>query len=138
MRMTIAGENTDIRDQCEELRSIISDASPPDLERLAQVALGSLLGVPFRRARAGDQRGGDGGVSGINGRNLVFEARRYGPDSKLDERGIRGEIDQATGRHPDLEAWILVTTLLKSRSSSRTPWTRRLLAEASASSRSIG
>ena len=108
--MTIAGENTDIRDQCEELRSIISDASPPDLERLAQVALGSLLGVPFRRARAGDQRGGDGGVSGINGRNLVFEARRYGPNSKLDERGIRGEIDQAAGRHPDLEAWILVTT----------------------------
>ena len=108
--MTIAGENTDIRDPCEELREIISRDHPRTLERLAQFALGSLLGVPFRHARSGDQRGGDGGVSGTSGRTLVFEARRYGPDSRLDESRIRGQIAQAAERHPDLEAWILVTT----------------------------
>ena len=109
--MTIAGDNIDIRDPCEELRSVISHAPPRDLERLAQFALGSLLGVPFRHARSGDQGGGDGGASGTSGRNLVFEARRYGPDSRLDESRIRGQIAHATERHPDLEAWILVTTL---------------------------
>ena len=97
-------------DLCSQLRSILLEADPKRLERLAGFALGSLLGVPFRHARSGDQRGGDGGVSGVGGRHIVFEARRYGPNSRLDGRSIRGEIDEAGGRHPDLEAWLLVTT----------------------------
>ena len=59
---------------------------------------------------AGNQRGGDGGVSGAGGRHLIFEARRYSDDSRLDERGILGEIEQAIDRDPALEAWLLVTT----------------------------
>ena len=110
MPTTIADDD-EIRDACEELLPILLDAKPRKLERLAQFALGSLLAVPFRHARPGDQEGGDGGVSGVGGRNIVFEARRYGPNSRLDERGIRGEIDQAAERHPDLEAWLLVTTV---------------------------
>ena len=102
--------NADMPDLCDQFRSILLEAEPKRLERVAGFALGSLLGVPFRHARSGDQRGGDGGVSGIGGRHLVFEARRYGPNSRLDERSIRGEIDQAGERHPDLEAWLLVTT----------------------------
>ena len=98
-------------DLCDQLRSILLEADPKHLERLAGFALGALLRVPFRQARSGNQRGGDGGVSGIGGRYLVFEARRYGSNSRLDERSIRGEIDQACKRHPNLEAWLLVTTL---------------------------
>ena len=97
-------------DLCGQLRSILLEADPRGLERLAGFALGSLLGVPFRHARSGDQRGGDGGVSGIGGRHIVFEARRYGQNSRLDGRSIRGEIVEAGKRHPDLEAWVLVTT----------------------------
>lgn len=97
-------------DPCDKLHSILLGADSKCLERVAGFALGSLLGIPFRHARSGDQRGGDGGVSGIGGRHLVFESRRYGPNSRLDERSIRGEIAQAVERHPDLEAWILVTT----------------------------
>ena len=108
--MTGTQGNADMPDLCDQLRSILLEAEPKRLERVAGFALGSLLGVPFRHARSGDQRGGDGGVSGIGGRHLVFEARRYGPNSRLDERSIRGEIDQAGERHPDLEAWLLVTT----------------------------
>ena len=103
-------KNTDLNDSLCELQSILLEAKPACLERLAAHALGSLLGVPVRIARAGDQRGGDGGVSGICGRDIVFEARRYGHDTRLDERIIRGEITQATERNPDLEAWVLVTT----------------------------
>lgn len=102
--------DANISDPCGELHLILQEADPKSLERLAGFALGSLLGVPFRHARSGNQRGGDGGVSGIGGRHIVFEARRYGPTSRLDGRSIRGEIDEAGKRHPDLEAWILVTT----------------------------
>ena len=61
-------------------------------------------------ARSGDQHGGDGGVSGAGGRHLIFEARRYRDDTRLDERSILGEIQQAVERAPYLEVWILVTT----------------------------
>ena len=108
--MTSRDKNNRSPKPCDQLQSILLHAKPGCLEHLAQHALGSLLKVPFRSARAGDQRGGDGGVSGIGGRHLVFEARRYRKDTRLDERSIRGEIDQAVERHPDLEAWILVTT----------------------------
>ena len=95
-------------DPCDQLQRILLDAEPGCLERLAQSALSNLLDVPFRHARAGDQRGGDGGTSGT--RELVFEARRYEPTTSFDERGIRGQILQAVERKPDLEAWILVST----------------------------
>ena len=95
---------------CDQLQSILLAASPGSLERFAGFALGSLLGVPFRHARSGDQRGGDGGASGIGDRHLVFEARRYQQDTRLDERSILGQIDQTLERHSDLEAWLLVTT----------------------------
>ena len=99
-----------MQDPIRELRSIFLEADSACLERFAAHALGSLLGVPVRVARSGDQRGGDGGTSGIGGRELVFEARRYSDKSTLDVRGILGEIEQAIDRKPDLEAWILVTT----------------------------
>lgn len=69
-----------------------------------------MLNVPVRVARSGDQRGGDGSALGIGGRDLVFEARRYSQGTRLDERVIRGEIEQAIEKNPDLETWILVTT----------------------------
>ena len=108
--MSVTQEQGAASDLCEQLRAVLLDADPKHLESIASFALSSLLGVPFRNARAGDQRGGDGGVSGIGNRNLVFEARRYKPDTRFDERAIRGQIGQAAERNPDLEAWILVTT----------------------------
>ena len=104
-------DQTDTLDRCNLLQSVFLAAEPKHLERFAGFALGSLLRVPVRNARSGDQQGGDGGVSGVAGRSLVFEARRYGPNSRLDERSIRGQIDQAVENNPNLEAWILVTTL---------------------------
>ena len=103
--LTSANHSSDL---CDQLRQILLGAEPGCLERLAQSALGNLLDVPFRNARSGDQRGGDGGASGI--RDLVFEARRYEPTTSFDERGIRGQILQAVERKPDLEAWLLVST----------------------------
>ena len=106
--MTSRHKDNQSPDPCVQLRSFLLGAEPAYLERLAQSALSNLLDVPFRSARAGDQRGGDGGASGT--RDLVFEARRYEPTTSFDERGIRGQILQAIERKPDLEAWILVST----------------------------
>ena len=106
--MTSRHDSNHSPDPCDQLQTILLGAEPACLERLAQSALGNLLDVPLRSARAGDQRGGDGGASGT--RDLVFEARRYEPTTSFDERGIRGQILQAIERKPDLEAWILVST----------------------------
>ena len=108
----LTGQNgtSELLDPFCNLRRVLLKAPPANLERLAGRLLGQLLGVPVRIARAGDQRGGDGGVSGADDRHLIFEARRYSPDSTLDERSIVGEIQQAVRRDPALEAWILVTT----------------------------
>ena len=108
--MTDIQDNTATPEPCNRLQSVLLAAEAQILERFAGFALGSLLRVPFRHARSGDQRGGDGGTSGLADRHLVFEARRYNQRTSLDERSIRGQIDQAVERHPDLEAWFLVTT----------------------------
>lgn len=97
-------------DPCDSLKEVLLTVSTAKFERLARCLLSSLLGVPFRNARSGDQRGGDGGVAGVGDRHLIFEARRYSESTRLDERSILGEIDQAVERNPALEAWILVTT----------------------------
>ena len=94
----------------EKLKQALLAAPPHALESLVGAQLGNLLGVQFRQARSGSQHGGDGGVRGIGGRDLVFEARRYGERSRLNSREIRGEIQEAVERIPHLEAWILVTT----------------------------
>ena len=108
--MTGQNGTSDSLDPFCNLRRVLLEAPPANLERLAGRLLGQLFGVPFRIARAGDQRGGDGSVGGAGDRHLIFEARRYAPNSQLNERSIVGEIQQAVRREPALEAWILVTT----------------------------
>ena len=88
---------------------LLLDRESHDLEELAGELLGNLVGVEFRVAGGGSQRGGDGGVHGDRGRHLIYEARRL-DESQFDDRSIRGEIDEAVERDPALEAWILVTT----------------------------
>ena len=97
-------------DPIQKLKTFLLSVSPSKFERLAGCLLGRLLDVPVRFARSGNQRGGDGGISGAGGRELIFEARRYKDSSRLDERSILGEIEQAVERNPALEAWILITT----------------------------
>ena len=108
--MTVDGKGAEMQDSLEQLKTVLLNAPPAKLERLSGLLLGSLLGVPVRRARSGDQRGGDGGVAGAGGRHLIYESRRYRDATRLDERSILGEIQQAVDREPYLEAWILVTT----------------------------
>ena len=88
--MTVDGKAVEMQAPLDRLKTVLQSVSPTKLERLAGVLLGNVLGVPVRNARTGDQRGGDGGVSGAGGRYLIFEARRYGDGTSFDERSILG------------------------------------------------
>ncbi|NVJ69052.1 MAG: hypothetical protein HWE08_01785 [Alphaproteobacteria bacterium] len=83
--------------------------TPRQLEELSAALLAQLLEVPIAVARSGFQHGADAGTSGRKGRRLRIETKRYG-DTKLNERELLGEIDQALRLDPAMEAWILVAT----------------------------
>lgn len=93
-----------------DLRGFLLNMEPRAFEVLVRDLLSCLFAEVFRSAGGGNQRGGDGGTLVDDHRKLIFEARRYGDQSRLDARSIRGQIDQAVERNPALEAWILVTT----------------------------
>lgn len=95
-------------DASAELKHKLLELSPSEFERLAGALIGALLDVPVWVARSGSQRGGD--VSTTGQRDLKVEARRYSDATRLDERGIIGQIDQSIEQNNDLEAWILATT----------------------------
>ena len=81
-----------------------------NLEHLAAALLSRLLDVPIVVAKSGFQYGGDAGTAGQQGRRLRLECKKYRDNRGLNERELRGEIDQALERDQALEAWILVTT----------------------------
>ncbi len=83
---------------------------PSDLEHLSAALLSRLLDVPIAVAKSGYQYGGDAGTAGQQGRRLRLECKKYSDTSKLNERELLGEIDQALERDEALEAWILVAT----------------------------
>lgn len=98
------------KERLTELKSLLLEATPNTLENVAAVAIGKLIGVPVVVAQSGFQYGADAGPCGRQGRTLRIECKRYGDETKLDERELRGEIDQAIDRDPSIEGWILVTT----------------------------
>ena len=81
---------------------------PSAFEKLAAALLSHLLDVPIAVAKSGFQYGADAGAVGK--RRLRLECKQYRDGSRLNERELLGQIDQALARDPALEAWILVTT----------------------------
>lgn len=61
-------------------------------------------------AKSGFQHGGDAGTAGQQGRRLRLECKKYSDDTSLNDRELRGEIDEALASDEALEAWILVAT----------------------------
>ena len=81
------------------------------LEDLAAALIGRLLDVPITAANKGSfQHGADAGPAGQHGRRFRIECKKYRDTSRLNERELLGEIDQALMRDEALEAWVLVVT----------------------------
>ena len=79
-------------------------------ECLVSSLLGHLLDVPITVASKGFQYGADAGPAGQQGRRFRLECKKYSDSKRLNERELRGELDQALDRDEALEAWVLITT----------------------------
>jgi hypothetical protein len=98
------------RDRLDELKQILQSLSPHDFEKLTAALLSRLLGVGIAVAKSGYQFGGDAGPAGRQDRNFRIECKRYADDTKLNDRELLGEIDEAVAAEPALEAWFLAAT----------------------------
>jgi hypothetical protein len=96
--------------QLRALKKALQAGEPKLLERLAADLVTKLVGVRFTVANSGFQHGSDAGSSGRAGRHLHLECKRYADKSPLDDRNLRGEIDDALKQDAALEAWVLVST----------------------------
>ena len=95
----------------EKLKQELQNAQEASkLERLAAALLSHLLDVPIAVAKSGFQHGADAGPAGQQGRRFRIECKKYRDTSRLNERELLGEIDQALARDEALEAWVLVAT----------------------------
>ena len=79
-------------------------------EKLAAALIGRLLDVPITVASSGFQYGADAGPAGRQGRRFRLECKKYAETTRLDERELLGQIDQALKRDEALEAWVLCAT----------------------------
>lgn len=79
-------------------------------EKLVAALIGRLLDVPITVASSGFQHGADAGPAGRRGRRFRLECKKYAETTRLDERELLGQIDQALNRDEALEAWALCAT----------------------------
>lgn len=94
----------------DRLKQALQKQEARKFERLAAALISRLLDVPIAVASSGFQYGADAGTAGRQGRRFRLECKRYGDTSRLRERELLGEIDQALDRDEALEAWFLIAT----------------------------
>ncbi|OWQ35567.1 hypothetical protein [Pseudomonas sp. DrBHI1] len=95
----------------ERLRKILQeDVKAAQFEKLVAALISDMTGVGIAVAKTGFQHGGDAGPSGRQGRRFRIETKRYADKTSLSDRELLGEVDDALGRDPALECWILAAT----------------------------
>lgn len=88
----------------------LQPSGPDGFEGLIAELLGRLTGRRYYLARSGAQAGRDLSSDRSLGSVMAIECKRYGSETRLDERLLLGELVQATESIPDLDLWVLVTT----------------------------
>lgn len=88
------------------LKMLKPTAGEHSFEELCRRLLARLTGVPLRRARSGPQHG----VDALAEVPFAVEFKRYGDQTSLSSRQLRGHLDEAASYFPDLQLWILVST----------------------------
>lgn len=93
-----------------DLKDKLQALSPGNFEKLAAALISEHLDVGIAVAKSGFQHGGDAGPAGRRGRRFRIETKRYADSTSLSDRELLGEVDDALGLDPALEAWFLVAT----------------------------
>lgn len=107
--MTLAITTAEAR--LDRLRKILQEEiTPKQFEETVAALISALLGLGIAIAKSGFQFGGDLGPGGRQGRRFRIETKRYSDTTSLSDRELLGEVDEALGRDPALEAWFLVAT----------------------------
>jgi hypothetical protein len=103
---TVSTTDELLADLKERLQALL----PLALERVAAALISEHLGVGIAVAKSGFQHGADAGPAGRRGRRFRIETKRYADGTSLSDRELLGEVDDALGLDPALEAWFLVAT----------------------------
>lgn len=93
------------------LKDVLEQQTPAKFEALTADLFSQLLGgVGVFVSKTGSQFGGDAGTAGLRGRRVRVECKRYRETTKLDPRGLAGEVLEAVLKDKYLEAWVLAAT----------------------------
>lgn len=80
-------------------------------EEMSAELFSRLLGdIAVTVSKTGSQFGADAGTAGLRGRRLRVECKRYRDATRLDPRGLAGEVMEAVAKDSLLEAWVLMST----------------------------
>lgn len=93
----------------EKLKRNLLKITSKQFEELVASLISELLQVPIYLAKSGFQFGADAGTAGNDGRHLRVECKQY-DKTVIDDRELRGEIDDSLLINESLEAWILAST----------------------------
>ena len=93
-----------------DLRKRLQSLTSGAFEKVAAALISEHLDVGIAVAKSGFQHGGDAGPAGRRGRRFRIETKRYADSTSLSDRELLGEVDDALGLDPALEAWFLVAT----------------------------
>src|SRR5665213_2479395 len=106
MALTLAAQQA-----LDGLKMELEGIDAGDFEYLAGAFTSRLLDdTPIHIARSGFQFGADGGTTGLRGRRLRIECKRYLDTTALNSRILAGEVTQASQHDAYLEAWVLIST----------------------------
>lgn len=93
-----------------DLKTRLQSLTPAEFEKVAASLISEHLDVGIAVAKSGFQHGGDAGPAGRKDRRFRIETKRYADSTSLSDRELLGEVDDALGLDPALEAWYLVAT----------------------------
>lgn len=92
------------------LRNKIHHSGKNGFEGLIAELLEVLTKRHFHLAKAGSQEGRDLSSRYPHSNTIAVECKRYGKNTKLDERELLSELDQVRKSFPDLDLWVLAAS----------------------------
>jgi hypothetical protein len=102
---------TALNPQLDLLKSELETHDDSVFEHLSAHLVSRLLGdVAITVSKSGYQVGADAGTSGLRGRRLRIECKRYQESTALRSRDLAGEVAESVDDDELLEAWVLIAT----------------------------
>lgn len=97
--------------ELDKLKAELEQHDDSLFEKMAADLFSRLIGdIAVSVSKPGSQFGGDAGTAGLRARRLRVECKRYRQSTRLDPRGLAGEVMEAALKDKLIEAWVLAAT----------------------------